>query len=241
MTFSSWRGTVGIIKPTLRPGGLEELIRMLPEGIGVIPLSNTIRQGTRTEFKEVLAGYEAKSKVLAEAGCDLINPSGAPPFMVLGLDGERELVARWEKDCGVPIFTSGMTHIDALRVLGVKRFVGATYFRGDINQTYARYFQDAGFDVLAMAGMDVDFDKAQELSGHTVYGFVKKVFLAHPGAEAIYLLGPGWRTIDIIEPLEQDCGVPVIQAVAAQCWDIQRRLKVREPVKGYGRLMAELP
>ena len=241
MTFSSWRGTVGIIKPTLRPGGLEELIRMLPEGIGVIPLSNSIRQGTRAEFQAVLAGYEAKAQELADAGCNVINPSGAPPFMVLGRDGERELVARWEKDCGVPIFTSGMTHIDALRVLGVKRFVGATYFRGDINQTYARYFQDAGFDVLAMAGMDVDFDKAQELSGHTVYGFVKKVFLAHPGAEAIYLLGPGWRTIDIIEPLEQDCGVPVIQAVAAQCWDIQRRLNVRQPVKGYGRLVGELP
>ena len=47
MAFSSWRGTVGIVKPTLRPGGLEELIRMLPEGIGVVPMSNNIRKGTR--------------------------------------------------------------------------------------------------------------------------------------------------------------------------------------------------
>ena len=37
MSFTSWRGVVGCIKPTLRPGGLEELIRMLPEGIGVLP------------------------------------------------------------------------------------------------------------------------------------------------------------------------------------------------------------
>jgi len=29
MAFSSWRGTVGLIKPTMRPGGLEELIRLL--------------------------------------------------------------------------------------------------------------------------------------------------------------------------------------------------------------------
>ena len=35
MAFSSWRGIIGIIKPTMRPGGLEDMIRILPEGIGV--------------------------------------------------------------------------------------------------------------------------------------------------------------------------------------------------------------
>ena len=241
MSFSSWRGTVGIVKPTLRPGGLEELIRMLPEGIGVIPLSNNIKRGTRDEFAVAMQGYEDKIKELADAGCDVINPSGAPPFMVLGHAGERALIAKWEHEVGVPIFTSGMTHIDALRALGAERFVGATYFRGEINTTYAKYFTDAGFQCLDMAGMDVDFDKAQELSSHAVYGFVKTAFLANRHAQAIYLLGPGWRTLDIIEPLEQDCGVPVIQAVAAQCWDIQRRLHVRQPVQGFGRLVRELP
>jgi maleate isomerase len=241
MAFSSWRGTVGIIKPTLRPGGLEELIRMLPEGIGVVPLSNNIRKGTRDEFTAVMAGYEDMTRQLAEAGVDLINPSGAPPFMVLGFNGERELIAAWEKKYGKPIFTSGMTHVDALNALEAKRFVGATYFRGKINKTYAKYFSDAGFECLDMAGMDVDFDKVQELSSHAVYRFVKQAFLANRSAQAIYMLGPGWRTIDIIEPLEQDLGVPVIQAVAAQCWDIQRRLNVRQPVKGFGRLVAELP
>ena len=120
MAFSSWRGTVGIIKPTLRPGGLEELIRMLPEGIGVVPLSNNIRKGTRDEFAAVMAGYEDMTRQLAEAGVDVINPSGAPPFMVLGFKGERELIATWEKKYGKPIFTSGMTHVDALNVLGTQ-------------------------------------------------------------------------------------------------------------------------
>jgi hypothetical protein len=36
MAFSSWRGTVGIVRPTRRTGGFEDLIRMLPEGIGVM-------------------------------------------------------------------------------------------------------------------------------------------------------------------------------------------------------------
>ena len=32
MAFENWRGSVGIIKPTLRPGSMEDLIRLLPDG-----------------------------------------------------------------------------------------------------------------------------------------------------------------------------------------------------------------
>jgi maleate isomerase len=241
MAFSSWRGTVGIIRPTLRTGGFEDLVRMLPEGIGVIPLCLDVRRGALDEFKRGIQAYEPKIAELVEAGVDVVNPSGAPPFMVLGYRGEKELIRRWEKTYRTPIFTSGTTTLDALRALKIERFVGATYFRGDINKTYARYFADAGFQVLDMAGMDVDFDKVQELSGLEVYRFVKRVFLAHRRAQAIYMLGPAWRTLDIVEKLEQDLGVPVIHAIPAQCWDIQRHLHVRQPVQGFGRLMAEMP
>ena len=66
MAFSSWRGIVGIIKPTMRPGGLEDMIRLLPEGIGVIPLFNNITRGDRKEFKAVMKEYDEKVAILAE-------------------------------------------------------------------------------------------------------------------------------------------------------------------------------
>ncbi len=241
MAFSSWRGTVGIVRPTLRTGGFEDLIRMLPEGIGVIPLYINVRRGALDEFKTAIPAFEEKVQELAAAGVDVINPSGAPPFMVLGYANEQALVRQWEKKYRIRVFTSGSTHVDALRALKVKRFVGASYFRGDINRIYAQYFQDAGLQCLEMAGMDVDFDKAQELSSHEIYRFLKQTFLKHRSAQAIYMLGPAWRTLDIIEMLEADLGVPVVHAIPAQCWDIQRHLHVRQPVKGFGRLIAEMP
>jgi maleate isomerase len=241
MAFSSWRGTVGIIRPTLRTGGFEDLVRMLPDGIGVIPLCLNVQRGALDEFQKGIHAYEPKIAELVEAGVDLVNPSGAPPFMVLGYQGEKELIKTWETKYQTTVFTSGTTTLDALSALKVKRFVGTSYFRGDINKIYGKYFADAGFDILDMAGMDVDFDKVQELSSREVYRFVKSVFLKNDQAQAIYMLGPAWRTLDIIEMLEQDLGVPVIHAIPAQCWDIQRHLNVRQPVKGFGRLIAEMP
>jgi maleate isomerase len=241
MAFSSWRGTVGIIRPTLRTGGFEDLVRMLPDGIGVIPLCLNVQRGALDEFQKGIHAYEPKIAELVEAGVDLVNPSGAPPFMVLGYQGEKELIKTWETKYQTTVFTSGTTTLDALSALKVKRFVGTSYFRGDINKIYGKYFADAGFDILDMAGMDVDFDKVQELSSREVYRFVKSVFLKNDQAQAIYMLGPAWHTLDIIEMLEQDLGVPVIHAIPAQCWDIQRHLNVRQPVKGFGRLIAEMP
>jgi hypothetical protein len=78
MPFSSWRGVVGIINPTMRPGVTEETIRLLPEGIGVIPLFLDFRRGGRDEFEKAIPNYERNVAILAEQGCDPL-PFAAPP------------------------------------------------------------------------------------------------------------------------------------------------------------------
>ena len=241
MSFSAWRGIAGIIHPTLRPGALEEFIRLLPEGIGVIPLFTNITKGTREEFGTVMDAYEAQIAILAEQGCDAIHPNGAPPFMVHGLKGEAKLIDGWEKKYKAPIFTAGQNHITALKAIKAKTIVGATYFSGEINDTFAQYFKDAGFKVKAMEGIDVPFNKAQELSGEQVYAHIKKHFLRCGGADAVYMLGSGWRTLHIIQTLEDDLKVPVVHPVPARVWEFQKRLHVNEPRKGYGHLLEALP
>ena len=76
MPFGSWRGTAGLVRPTYRPGGMEELIKMLPDGVGIIPLFAEIERGTQDEFKIALERYGRKVAKLAEIGVDVINPSG---------------------------------------------------------------------------------------------------------------------------------------------------------------------
>ena len=241
MAFSSWRGIVGMINPTMRPGMTEEVIRLLPEGIGVIPLFLNISRGTTEEFKTVMGAYERNVALLAEQGCDVIHPNGAPPFMVQGLEGEKKIVGRWEKKYKTPIFTAPQNHVNALKAIKAKTIVGATYFSGKINDTFAKYFRDAGFTVKSMDGIDVPFNKVQELSGQEVYAHVKKSFLKHKGADAIYMLGSGWRTLDIIATLEQDLQVPVVHPVTARVWEFQKRLHVRQPIRGYGHFLETLP
>jgi len=59
--------------------------------------------------------------------------------------------------------------------------------------------------------------------------------------EGIYILGSGMRALELIARLEKDLGVPVVQPIAARSWEMQRRLKIRHPIKGYGTLLETLP
>lgn len=239
--FTNWRGTVGIVIPTKGSGSLEELIRMLPPGIGVIPLFNTIRHGTIGEFTDAMAVYEERVAELAADGVDIIHPSGTPPFMLHGFKGERKIVRAWEKKYRIPVFTSGMSQVAAMKALGIRKFVGVGYDFEDPG-IVADYFTAAGFNVMSIGErFPVPWEEVGNLSGREVYGHIKRLFLQHPGAEGIYIQGSKWHLLDIIETLEQDLQVPVVHPVAARSWDIQRRFRVHQPVAGYGRLVAELP
>ena len=155
MASANWRGTVGVVKPTYESGSLVEFIRLLPEGVGVIPVYAGIKQHTERGYLDALETYHERVAELAAIGVDLMHPEGGPPFMVRGYKSEQEIVKQWEEKYKMPIFTSGMTQAAALQALGIKRFVGCTYFRDNkLNDLFTRYFSDAGFEVLAMEGMD---------------------------------------------------------------------------------------
>jgi maleate cis-trans isomerase len=147
--MSTRTATVGCIKPTRHSGSHADLVRLLPEGIKTTARRLNIRHGTIGEFESVMADYEVEVARFAAEGVDLIHPEGTPPFMLKGLAGEQAIVARWQDTHGVPVFTSAMSQADALRALGIARFVGVGYDFED-TEIVARYFRDAGFDVIAL-------------------------------------------------------------------------------------------
>ena len=240
---SKARYLVGSVWPTNRTGvlGDKELDPRLPSSIELVHLSMGFTQGTQAEFRASMPGYEAKAAELAALKPDLIRVIGAPPFMLLGYEGERETIRAWESRYGIPMVTSGMNHVRAFRTLGVRRLVGASYFPEHLNDLFRAYLTDAGFEVLGMEGIDVPFADVPKVPSSEIHRQLTEMFARHPGGECLYMLGSAWKTLDIIEPLEADLGVPVVHALPARCWETQMRLGVRQPIPGYGRLLAEMP
>src|SRR6516164_88217 len=113
MSFTLWRGVVGMVRPTRRPGTLEELIRILPEGIGIVPLLLNFKAGSKDEFLNSIPLYERFASELAEQGVDMIMLSGAPPFMLLGREKEAALTNAWTKKFKTPVLTDPQMQVAA--------------------------------------------------------------------------------------------------------------------------------
>lgn len=238
---SNWRGLVGCIKPRAGDASLSEMIRLLPLGIGVAVVYLNLSEGSREELQNSYVNYEKNIAYLASQHCDTISIEGAPPFMILGPDGEAKLVDGWGQKYKTDMFTSSQNQINVLRAMKIKKIFGVAPFGPDLTKSYTKYFEDCGIGVVTMESIDVSFDAIPDLPSEAIYSLIKKKFLAQTGADAIYILGSSLDALGIVAALEQDLGVPVVQPTAARIWEIQRRLHVRQPVKGYGVLLETLP
>ncbi len=235
------RGVVGLVKPTYRPGSMESFIRLMPEGVGFIPLHVGVSAGTDQEFQEALAIAEKKVAKLAKLGADIVVIMGAPPTMVRGHGADTQAARQLQDKYGVPVLTATIAQAEAFRALGIKKLVGITYFKDDLNCKFASFFEEDGFEVAAMKGLDVPFKDVGKIPAEEIYAFAKRVFVGSGGADGIYMLGAGWHNLPVIEPLERDLRTNVVSSIPAQVWATQKRLHIREPVKGYGRLLQEMP
>ena len=240
MSFTLWRGVVGMVRPTRRPGTLEELIRILPEGIGIVPLLLNFKAGSKEEFLNSIPLYERFASELAEQGVDMIMLSGAPPFMLLGREKEASLTKAWTKKFKTPVLTDPQMQVAALRAMKVKTFIGASYSALQI-KIVLDYMTAAGFKALSMEPIDVPFDQVAQISIETLYAHVKRLYRQHRNADGVYIQGGGWQTVRVVELLEKDLGIPVVHATICQAWQIHKHLDVRETKPGYGRLLSELP
>jgi maleate isomerase len=240
---SNRRGIVGIIKPRATDSALVDMIKLLPDGIGVIPVYLNLTQGSREEYGSSYATYEKHIAYLASQKCNVIAIEGAPPFMLLGPAREAEMVDEWKRKYATDMFTSSQNQVNAFRALKAKRILGITSGSGgpDLNKVYAKYFEDNGIGVVAMEGMGVEFKSIPDVPPAMIASFIKKAFAEHQGADAVYILGSALEALPLIGPLERELGVPVVQAIAARIWEIQKRLHVHEPIKGYGLLLETLP
>src|SRR5690348_14112595 len=118
---------IGCVKTTITSKSLNDLEALLPSDIELVPEYMGFTY-SGDEFARAMPAYAEKIAALAAKGVDLINPEGAPPFMLQGLAEERRLIAEWQARHGIPVFTTGTTQVAALHALGIHRFAGICPF-----------------------------------------------------------------------------------------------------------------
>lgn len=196
-----------------------------------------VRAHTTEEFSKAVESLESALGVFLAEEVDVILLAGITIATQLGFKAEADILAGLEKKIGLPINSAMRINTLALDHLKAKKVVVATAYRDAINESLKPYFQDAGFDVVGMRGLNVatpvEQDKLPEYSSYrAALGLVREF----PQADAVLVHGR-WASVAYVEELERDTGRPVVSSNVASLWWVLNTLGMKIPIEGYGKLL----
>ena len=238
-----WRMHLGVIFPTSIPARVvREFYEVVPEGVDLTMVTNTIRQLSREDLEQALDGIERAAEQLALFEVDFIYLLGVPPLTIKGPGYDRKVIARIEKASGLPASTDITGVMQAFRKLSLKKLVMATPFEEEVNQRIKDFLNPEGFDIVHMKGLQIRRHvEIHKLPIPVEYRFAREVFQESPvEPDGIYIPCGGWGSIHNIQRLENDLKKPVVTWLQAMIWTALEHKGVRDPIHGYGKLIETL-
>ena len=154
---------------------------------------------------------------------------------IKGYGFDKECIERIERACGWPGLTTSTAVLEAFKALGLNRTVVMTPYPEETNEAEKKFLEDNGITVTSITG--VGFNKVGEYAhpGKAfLYRQAKK--LKTEGAEVFFLSCMGLATMELVEILEEDLGMPVITSHQASLWSCLRHCRVNDKIDGLGRL-----
>jgi len=233
---SGWKARIGYLSPSVFETPSDwDLI--LPAGFTIVASGLNVQAHTESEFNKAIEALEAGLGIFSAEECDCILLGGITLGTQRGYKAEQEIVGALAKRVGLPVSTGMNASVEALRNLGARTVVIATAYMQKINEAVARYYEDAGFRVLEIKGLEVKKPVDQvKLPDYASYKVGRELFRRNRPVDAILIQGR-WRSVGSVQELEGDSGKPVVSSTAASLWWVLRELGMRIPIGGYGRLL----
>ncbi len=233
-----YRGKLGLIVVGPNPTPLPDISRMVPPG--VLVLETRFHMEPRVELDVVSELYKelpGAAATMAEVGADAIAFACTAGALSGGVGWDKEEIRQMEsRSEGIPCTTTATAAYEAMVHLGWKKVVIATPYVEDINRLFHLFYTKSGFEVMKVKGLGiVSSYELAAIPPSKTYQLARDAFV--PGADGIFIACTTFRATDVIEQLEQDCGVPVITANQATAWQLLRMIGCNEPVNGFGSLL----
>jgi maleate isomerase len=183
-------------------------------------------------------GLEVAAHGLVRDGVDAIVVSIAPLVFLGGLGYDRVIIERVTAATGLPVTTNQTAAVDAFKQLGVTRIALANPNTSNLLDRQVEFFEDSGIEVETARSMEIPDNRDIDCVPSDVsFEFIRSTIRGGRPPEGVYLSGPCWRTLDLIEPLEAELGVPVVSALQAMVWGALRLVGRPTVVNGYGQLL----
>ena len=233
------RAKIGYVLLATEQTVQDDAMALRPEGVGVhftrVPIPDSITNESLGSVRDALA--PAAELLLPDGTLDVIAYACTSGSLVVG---EENVFAELNKGAPGAKATSLITGvIRALKTVGAKRIVVGTPYLDEINARQADYLAKAGFEVLSITGMNLEFDSEMV---RVAPDYIKEFALSldRPDADAVFISCGALRSLDVIGAIEEAAGKPAICSNQAMIWDTLRLAGIEDRFEGYGRLLGTI-
>ena len=214
------RGLIGVLTPQANTTVEPELVCLVPPGYAFI---NARLMSDKATIEARLVDYFAtlpgqlRQFANAPLGCAVVATSGMS--YLAGIEAEDRILAEVSQAAGIPVFTSAIASVHALRALGARRIGLVSPYPSSLNVASRAYWTARGFTVAAEAGAFEEtgaFHPIYSLGGGQALAALDE--LTGQDLDAVLMLGTGMPTLEAIRQRPRIGTAPVISCMLATAW-----------------------
>lgn len=236
--FASSERVLGWIFPVPRPVP-PEAHSMYPSGMRHLVVDVGLTHMTPQGYDQVLERIAPAATQLAQQGAEAITLLGTSLSFYQGAAFNRSLTERIARASGRPAVTMSTAVVEGLRSVGGKRLAVATAYNDEVNDRLRRFLGEEGFEVLAVRGLGIEkVEDVDAVTQQQLLDFSVSVFESAPSCDAMLISCGGLRTLELLDPVERRCGVPVVSSLPHALRAGVRLLGLSGRAPGYGKLLA---
>ena len=229
-------GKIGLINVGPNSVPVIEFYRMIPPG--VVVNESKIHEGPQiAEDADELGKRAIKAaKLLAEGKPNVIAFTCTASAMSVGPEADYEQIKDMEEVSeGIPCTTTTTGAFNAFKFMGWKKICLAGPYMQEIMDRFIGVLTARGYEVLCSKTLGLKYlDDLKNTPFQKAYDVAMEAFT--PGADGIFIPCTTFRSIDVIEKIEKETGVPVITSNQVSLWECLRVIGNDDLVEDYGKL-----
>jgi maleate isomerase len=259
-----WRGRIGAIVPSTNTVVEPEFWRMAPDGVSIHAARMHVETRATTDNLRDMTkhAYQAGRDLMTARVGTMVYACTSGSFIeghgwehefrdqALGVRGDARADRTPEMWAGQganllgevlhasrpQVLTTFQAVVTALHTVSAKRLIVASAYPEFLNVELRSSLEKHGFSVAAIAGLGLENPVEIGVVGPEVpYNLARSI--ATRDADAVFISCTNLRTIEIIQRLEGDLGIPVVTSNQASFWLALRMLGINDRLSEWGSLL----
>jgi arylmalonate decarboxylase len=230
---------LGLIFPPSDRGIPEEGLAMYGSSLSFVVTGLGLDRMTPDGYDSVVDRIPRAAEALAAAGAEAIELTGTSLTFYQGEAFNQRLRQAVVDASGLPATTMSNGVIDGLKAVGARRVAVATAYNDEVNERLGAFLREHDIEPLVITGLGIEaITDVAAVTQDDLLEFSVRVRESAPGADSMLVSCGGFRTLELIAPIEARAGVPVVSSMPHGLWAGARLVGLSGAAPGYGELLS---